>query len=94
MRSLWLASTMPALNAGLTGRHPNEGEEQKALADTARNHASAKSVEDGRLMEKIRRGFDVIAFARRTDHRNNESDMGFRISSLRLMAAEREAADA
>jgi hypothetical protein len=51
-------------------------------------------MEDGRLMEKIRRGFDVIAFARRTDHRNNESDKGFRISSLRLMAAEREAADA
>jgi hypothetical protein len=70
------------------------GQEQEALADMARDHASAKSVEAGRLMEKIRRGFDVIAFARRTDHRDNESDKGFRISSLRLMAAEREAADA
>nr|WP_294516046.1 ATPase, T2SS/T4P/T4SS family [uncultured Rhodopila sp.] len=90
-------SLLLALNsghAGLTSWHANEGEEQEALADMARDHASAKSMEDGRLMEKIRRGFDVIAYARRTDHRNNESDKGFRISSLRLMAAEREATDA
>jgi len=51
-------------------------------------------MDDGRLMEKIRRGFDVIAYAVRTDHKNSMSDKGFRISSLRLMAAEREAANA
>jgi type IV secretory pathway ATPase VirB11/archaellum biosynthesis ATPase len=88
-------SLLLALNsghAGLTSWHSNEGEEQEALADMARDHASAKSMEDGRLMEKIRRGFDVIAYAVRTDHCKSEWDKGFRISSLRLMAAEREAA--
>lgn len=90
-------SLLLSLNSGhngLTSWHANEGEEQEALADMAREHPSVKGMDDGRLMEKIRRGFDVIAYAVRTDHKNSMSDKGFRISSLRLMAAEREAANA
>jgi type IV secretory pathway ATPase VirB11/archaellum biosynthesis ATPase len=86
-------SLLLALNsghAGLTSWHSNEGEEQEALADMARDHKSVSGMGDDRLMEKIRRGFDVIAYAVRTDHSNSLSDKGFRISSLRLMAAERE----
>jgi type IV secretion system protein VirB11 len=81
-------------HSGLTSWHSNEGEEQEALADMARDHKSVAGMSDGRLMEKIRRGFDVIAYARRTDHKNSPGDKGFRISSLRLMAAERETANA
>jgi type IV secretory pathway ATPase VirB11/archaellum biosynthesis ATPase len=87
-------SLLLSLNSGhngLTSWHANEGEEQEALADMAREHPSVKGgMSEGRLMEKIRRGFDVIAYAVRTDHKNHLSDKGFRVSSLRLMAAELE----
>jgi type IV secretion system protein VirB11 len=90
-------SLLLSLNSGhngLTSWHANEGEEQEALADMARDHKSVAGMSDGRLMGKIRSGFDVIAYAVRTDHKNSLSDKGFRISSLRLMAAEREAVNA
>jgi type IV secretion system protein VirB11 len=88
-------SLLLAMNSGhngLTSWHANEGEEQEALCDMARYHKAAENMDDGKLMTKARNAFDVIAYARRTDKRTDVSDKGFRISTLRLMAAEREAA--
>lgn len=80
-------SLLMAMNSGCSGLttwHANEGEEQEALRDMARQHPAAAGMPDDQLMTKIRRAFDVIAYCRRND------DGRFRISSVRLMAQERE----
>jgi hypothetical protein len=51
----------------------------------ARQHPAGREMSEGRLMEMARETFGVIAYCER-------SDDGFRISSVRLMAEEREAA--
>jgi type IV secretion system protein VirB11 len=86
-------SLLLALNSGhngLTSWHADEGKEIQALADMARQHSSASGMKDEHLIPKCRQAFDVIAYARRTDRQRHENDLGFRITSIRLMAAERE----
>lgn len=75
-----------ALNSGCSGLttwHANEGEEREALRDMASGHPAAAGVD---VMEKVRRAFDLIAYCRRNDAGR------FRISSVKLRAAEIEAA--
>jgi type IV secretory pathway ATPase VirB11/archaellum biosynthesis ATPase len=82
-------SLLMAMNSGCSGLttwHANEGEEQESLRDMARGHPSAAGMPEDQLMNKIRSAFDVIAYCRRNDEGR------FRISSVRLMVAEREAA--
>jgi type IV secretory pathway ATPase VirB11/archaellum biosynthesis ATPase len=81
-------SLLMAMNSGCSGLttwHANEGEEQEALRDMARGHPSAAGMPEDQLMNKVRSAFDVIAYCRRNDEGQ------FRISSVRLMAQEREA---
>lgn len=88
-------SLLLALNSGhngLTTWHANEGEEIEALADMARHHPAAADMSDTRLLSKCRNAFDVIAYMKRTDRKRHEGDKGFRITSIRLRAAELEAA--
>lgn len=81
-------SLLMAMNSGCSGLttwHANQGEELESLCDMARQHPSCRNMDEGRLLAKARAAFDVIAYCRRNDEGR------FRISSVRLMAQEREA---
>lgn len=88
-------SLLLALNSGhngLTSWHADEGNEIQALADMARQHPAASGMKDEQLIQKCRQAFDIIIYARRTDRQRHANDLGFRITSIRLMAAEKEGA--
>jgi type IV secretion system protein VirB11 len=80
-----LLGVMGSGHGGCTSWHGEEGREEEALADMARMHDSAKNMDNGRMLEKIRAAFDVIAYFERDTNR-------FKVTSVRLMAAEQEAA--
>ena len=80
-------SLLVMMNAGVSGLttwHSDEGKEHEALAEMARSHTAVRDMKDEVLLEKAGNAFDVIAYCRRNTEKK------FRISSIRLMAAERE----
>lgn len=77
---------------GLTTWHGDEGKEIEALCEMARAHPSAETMEEDYLRQKAMSAFDIIAYASRTQEKIDDDDKGFRITSLKLMAAELEAA--
>jgi len=68
---------------GLTTWHAESGREIEALMMMARQHPAGRELTEARLKEMAENALDVIAYCERTDE-------GFRVSSVRLMAAERE----
>jgi Flp pilus assembly CpaF family ATPase len=81
-------SLLVMMNAGVSGLatwHADEGKEHEALAEMAIGHKAAPK-DQGLLIDKARTAFDVIVY-----HRRN-TEKKFRISSIRMMAAEMEAA--
>jgi type IV secretory pathway ATPase VirB11/archaellum biosynthesis ATPase len=80
-----LLRAMSSGHSGVTTWHAEEGRELEALAMMARQHPAGREMSEGRLMEMASEAFGVIAYCER-------SDDGFRVSSVRLMAEEREAA--
>ena len=70
---------------GLTTWHAESGREIEALMMMARQHPAGRELSEDRLKEMAENAIDVIGYCERTDD-------GFRVSSVRLMAAEREAA--
>jgi type IV secretory pathway ATPase VirB11/archaellum biosynthesis ATPase len=68
---------------GLTTWHAESGREIEALMMMARQHPAGRELSEERLREMAENAIDVIGYCERTDD-------GFRVSSVRLMAAERE----
>lgn len=81
-----LLRAMSTGHSGVTTWHAEEGRELEALTMMARQHPAGREMSEGRLMETASNAFDVIAYCERSD------DNRFRVSSVRLMAQEREAA--
>jgi type IV secretion system protein VirB11 len=80
-----LLRAMNSGHSGVTTWHAMEGSELDALCMLARQHPAGREMTEDRLMAMARDAFDVIAYCYRD---GNE----FRVSSVRLMAMEREAA--
>jgi Flp pilus assembly CpaF family ATPase len=78
-----LLRAMNSGHSGVTTWHAMEGSELDALCMMARQHPAGREMSEDRLMAMARDAFDVIAYCYRDD---NE----FRVSSVRLMAMERE----
>jgi type IV secretion system protein VirB11 len=70
---------------GVTTWHGEEGRELDALVMMARQHPAGREMTEERLVILAEQAFDVIAYCERDENR-------FRVSSVRLLAAEREAA--
>lgn len=68
-------------HCGLTTWHAEEGREFDALSMMARQHPAGREIPDDKLTGLMRSLFDVLVYTERSDN-------GFRISSVRLMAAE------
>jgi Flp pilus assembly CpaF family ATPase len=80
-----LLRAMSSGHSGVTTWHAEEGFELEALCMMARQHPAGREMTEDRLMTMASRAFDIIAYCERGD------DGGFGVSSVRLMAAEREA---
>jgi len=78
-----LLRAMSSGHSGVTTWHAEQGSEFEALIMMARQHPAGREMSEGRLMQMSREAFDVVAYCERGDH-------GFRVSSVRLMAAEME----
>jgi type IV secretion system protein VirB11 len=79
-----LLRAMSSGHSGVTTWHAEQGRELEALTMMARQHPAGREMSEARLMEMASEAFDVIAYCERGDE-------GFRVSNVRLMAAEREA---
>lgn len=80
-------SLLVAMNSGLPGCttwHADEGREIEALAAMALMHPSGREMGEGRLMDMVRHAFDLVAYCVRDGNR-------WQVTSVRLMAAEKEA---
>jgi type IV secretion system protein VirB11 len=80
-----LLRAMSSGHSGVTTWHADEGHELDALCMMARQHPAGREMTEDRLMRMAADAFDVIAYC----HRDGND---FRVSSVRLMALEREAA--
>jgi type IV secretion system protein VirB11 len=82
-------------NAGPENKAPLIYDDTKMTSDEALRIAKRLvpiEILHDRLMAKCGSAFDLIAYNKRTDRQRHADDKGFRITSIRLMAAEREAA--
>jgi len=80
-----LVTCLNSGHSGCTSWHANEGLELEALAEMYRMHRSGRTIEEGRLMAKLRSAFDIIVYCEFDGKRH-------RVSSVRLMAEEEEVA--
>jgi type IV secretion system protein VirB11 len=78
-----LLRAMNSGHSGVTTWHAMEGSELDALCMMARQHPAGREMSEDRLMAMARDAFDVIAYCYREGN-------DFRVSSVRLMAMERE----
>jgi len=72
-------------HSGCTSWHATEGRELEALAMMVRQHPAGRELGEERLMDMMRAAFDLIVYCEFSGDR-------FRVSRVRLMAAEMELA--
>jgi type IV secretion system protein VirB11 len=80
-----LLRAMTSGHNGITTWHGEEGRELDALCMMARQHPAGREMTEERLMDMAHKAFDLVAYCQRDENR-------FRITSVRLLAAEMEAA--
>jgi type IV secretory pathway ATPase VirB11/archaellum biosynthesis ATPase len=71
---------------GLTSFHADVGEEYTALGMMVRHHPAGREIPEERLMEMVSTAFDIIA------HCEYSEEDGWKVSALKMWAAEQEMA--